>query len=63
MLYILGIAHRKLEGTLLIFAKGQDKLLILGRIVGKLITLLTDISNGGKDRHKQFASTIPKKKI
>jgi len=62
-LYILGITHRKLEGTVLVFAKDQDKLLILGRILEKLTTLLTDISNRGIDRHKQFASTIPKKKL
>ena len=48
-LYILRKTHNKLKGNVLIFAKSQDKLLVFGRIGGKLITLLTDRNNIGID--------------
>jgi len=48
-LYILGKTHRNLEGNVLVFAKKVRKTLILERIVGKLVTRLTDIIKRGID--------------
>ena len=51
---ILGITHRKSEGNASVFARGQDKLFILGRTVGKLITLLTGKSNRVTDTNNSL---------